>query len=460
MDAFTLELMDRSPLAAAALELADFAFEDELLGALFNEHRGRCYESRLTFPELVRLIRSTLLEHDGSAHRLFLDLERDDSHPVDESNFYRKLAKTPAPLSQALLASCTQRLQSLMVRGGDDFVPTCFDRFAVIAGDGKKVKRVAKRLLPTRGVSGALLGATSLAGLDLRTGLVLAMSTNLDGVANDVPMVPGLVEQLRSVVPESMLTVWDRQFGDVATMRLLMERDDDSFVVRVRKNLAFKGETKFKTVDHSGRAVIDEVGTMSARGKGELRVRRITLQRADDEDSVIIVTNLLDDQTYSAADLLALYRKRWGIEQVFQQVTETFGLSKLIGCAPKAVLLQLSICFLLYNLMQVIRCQVAATEKVKTSEVSMAYLFDHTHRQMLAWAYHGNGAWPHAPRDEATMQRRLAKLLTDAFDIRAYAKQPDRKPRPKRPPPQSIHGGYTSVQRLMDAAKTPPEALP
>ena len=30
-----------------------------------------------------------------------------------------------------------------------------------------------------------------------------------------------------------------------------------------------------------------------------------------------------------------LYRRRWGIEQVFQQVTETFALAHLIGCEPQ-----------------------------------------------------------------------------------------------------------------------------
>ena len=38
------------------------------------------------------------------------------------------------------------------------------------------------------------------------------------------------------------------------------------------------------------------------------------------------MTDLLHPDRYPAADLLALYLARWGIERVFQQVTEVFPL--------------------------------------------------------------------------------------------------------------------------------------
>ena len=50
MDAFALELMRRSPLAACVLEMSDFVFDDELLASVWDAHRGRCYEDVLKFP--------------------------------------------------------------------------------------------------------------------------------------------------------------------------------------------------------------------------------------------------------------------------------------------------------------------------------------------------------------------------------------------------------------------------
>src|SRR5215203_5023672 len=103
MDAFGRELMRRSPLAACVLEVSDYLFDERLLCSIWRGHRGRCYEDVLSFGDFLRLTRDALLRHGGSAHGLFVELERDEAEPVDESNFYRKLSRTPVGLSRALL---------------------------------------------------------------------------------------------------------------------------------------------------------------------------------------------------------------------------------------------------------------------------------------------------------------------------------------------------------------------
>jgi hypothetical protein len=464
MDAFEAELMRRSPLAACVLELSDFVFDDGLLKAVWDAHRGRCYQDVLKFGDFLRLMRDALVRHGGSAHRLFVGLERRDAAPVDESNFYRKLARTPVELSRALLREGAARLATLMPptapiagktagAGVGVTLPACFDAFAVIVGDGKKVKNAAKRLAPTRGFAGKLVGATALVALDLRSGLAVAIHDSLDGMANDVPLVPGLMGQLRDlIVDRAILGVWDRQFDDVGTMRHLSARPGDAFVVRVKQAHArFAVESTVESVDAAGRRVRDEVGVLG-KGKRTMRVRRVTLLRdtAAGEEEVVLLTNLLDRAAYPAGDLLALYKERWGIERVFQQVTETFALSHLIGSSPRAVLLQFAFCLLLYDLMQVVRAYVAADGKVLASAVSMFYLFADVRDELTAWAYHTDGTWPRARRDAEAMRGRLCRLLRGSWDPVAYPKATDRKPRPKPPPKRLLHGGHTSVQRLLE----------
>ena len=164
MNAFEKELMRRSPLAGAVLEISDFIFNDELLDSIYTRFRGRCYEDVLGFSSFLRLMRDALIRHGGSGHKLFVELESHDAEPVDESNFYRKLARTPVALSRALLREGTQRLAPLMP-SGVVVLPTCFDGFEVIVGDGKKIKNAAKRLKLTRGYSGKLLGAKALVAI-------------------------------------------------------------------------------------------------------------------------------------------------------------------------------------------------------------------------------------------------------------------------------------------------------
>jgi hypothetical protein len=450
MDAFQRELMRRSRLAGSVLEISDFILNDQLLDSIYSRFRGRCYEDILRFGDFLRLMRDALVRHDGSGHKLFVELETRDAHPVDESNFYRKLARTPVEISRALLRECTGRLAELMPAPVAT-LPACFDGFEALAGDGKKIKNAAKRLKLTRGYSGKLLGAKALVAVNLRTGLAVAMSDSLDGQTNDVPLVPELMEQLHQLIPRPILSIWDRQFDDVRTFARLSARAGDAFVTRAKQSHTFAVESRVTGHDTNGRTVLDEIGMMG-RGRQTMRVRRVTLVREEEgEENVVLLTNLLDRAIFSAADLLELYRRRWGIEQVFQQVTETFSLSHLIGSSPKAVLLQFSYCLLLYNLMQVIKAYVAEDGRVLATVVSMNYLFSDVRKELEAWAYHaGDVAWPREHREAAAMCQRLRELLKGVWNAKKYTKASDKKPRGKPKKKLRLHGGHTSVQRLLE----------
>jgi len=368
------------------------------------------------------------------------------------SNFYRKLARTPVAISRTLLSQCTGRLGELMPGPGVT-LPACFDDFAVIAADGKKIKNAAKRLKPTRGYSGKLLGAKALVAVDVRSGMAIAMSDSLDGMSNDVPLVPLLMPQLYEVIADRpILSIWDRQFDDLGTLRRLSARQGDAFLVRMKQTqMPFTVQNAVQTRDAQGRRVLDEIGVLG-RGHQAMAVRRITLFRngAEGEEDVVLLSNLLSRPRYSAGNLLELYRYRWDIEEVFQQVTETFALSHLIGCAPKAILLQFAFCLLLYNLMQVVKAYVAEDGGVLASVISMFYLFDDVRTELVAWAYHGDGSWPRVLRDASAMRRRLRELLKGSWDPIAYTKASDKRPRPKPKPKLRLHGGHSSVLRALE----------
>src|SRR5256885_4846132 len=136
-------------------------------------------------------------------------------------------------------------------------------------------------------------------------------------------------------------------------------RAGDAYLVRMKQSHTFVVESAVESRDEQDRRVLDEIG-MLGKGRNAVRLRRITLFRnGGEEDDVQLLSNLIDRAAFGAADLLELYRRRWGIEQVFQQVSETISLSHLIGCQPQAVLLQFAYCLLLYNLVQVIKAYVA-----------------------------------------------------------------------------------------------------
>ncbi|MBC7772856.1 MAG: IS4 family transposase [Pyrinomonadaceae bacterium] len=449
METFSQALSERVPLALAVLELFDHVFDERLLDSIYEADRGRCYTDTLTFSQLIVLVRDALVHHQGSGHQMFTQLVRNDAQPVDESNFYRKLQRMPVLVSRALLRTCSRRMAELMPTDAVS-LPDCFASFRAVVIDGKKIKNAAKRLELTRGFSGSLIGAKALVAMDARHGLALAMSDSLDGLTNDLPLVESLVPQvLETIGVDPILWMADRQFGNVKTFQKLSGRPIDRFVIRIQKGLPFKAISRRETIDEQGRKVIDETGVFG-NDKQSMPVRRITLERPGEKDDVILVTDLLDEQMYPACELLKLYRHRWGIEQMFQQVTETFALDHLIGCAPQAILFQFALCLLMYNLIQVVKSFVAEDGNMAMLMVSTYGLFYDVKRELGIWAYLGDGCIVRTPRTAQQMRNRLRKLLHDSWDAVAYLKASDKKPRKKRPPPKRLHGGHTSTQRLLE----------
>lgn len=454
---FAEEVLTRLPLAQATLELAAFVHQDSFLGELYQRHCGDCYEKAITFSHFLRLIQDALLNRNGS-FSASLDLAHEQGH-LDASRiaYYGKLRRTPLGLSVAYLRESAAVLRPLCQPTGKA-LPACLDRFQIRVIDGKKLKKVAKRLQPTRGASGKLFGGKLLVSWDPRAELVDAMAADADGEVNECRLVPALLEQFPDGSEEQpWLFVADRQFGDKKQPRRLRGR---GFHFLFRRN----GKTHFhiepqqpehaeqRGRDASGREVIQQWGWLG-KGKDRVYARQITLRREGEED-VIVVTDLLDAEVYPAEDLLETYRRRWGIEQVFGQITEVFGLARFIGSSPEATVFQASYCLVLYNLIGIVKGHVARSGKCTKEEVSSQKLFGSIHEQMVSLytLVEVEQIEERIQRHDRAemMQVRLGELLSGCWRER-YRKAKENKPRAKRQRARS-NGAHTSVFRLQQKA--------
>ncbi|QEG32030.1 Transposase DDE domain protein [Gemmata obscuriglobus] len=222
-------------------------------------------------------------------------------------------------------------------------MPASRSGLSVVVVDGKKIKRMAKRLLPTRNRPGKRYGGKLLVAYLPAGGVAVGLAADADGEANDIRSVPHLLPTVREVVTGPRLRVADRQFCDRIPPRRFAD-GGDHFVVRYGHNTGFHpGPTRAAVTgtDADGRTVRQEWGWLGAEVQGERRlyVRRAPLIRPGDED-VGVITDRLDDRLHPGADLLAVYLTRWQIENVFQQITEVFHLQRLIGCRPPATVFQ------------------------------------------------------------------------------------------------------------------------
>jgi len=263
----------------------------------------------------------------------------------------------------------------------------------------------------------------------------VAMHAHADGDVNDVRFVGELLPEVRRRLPGPRLLVGDRGFCDL-TNTARMRAEGDHFLVRYHPKVSFHADATRPNqtgTDRHGRTYVEQWGWLgSPSNRQRTYVRVITLQRPGEEE-LILVTDLLDADRYPADDLLEVYRMRWGIERMFQQVTEVFGLEGLIGSSPEATVFQFAFCMVLYNLIQVVRAFIAAAQEKPRETISTENLFEDARRELIAWNVmlepEVTVSYFEGPWTQQDVRQRLQRLLGSVWTER-WQKAPPQKRRP------------------------------
>jgi Transposase DDE domain len=462
-DIFSAKVLSKLPLADAAWHILHFTLDDTWLDGLWNRERGRCYEKVLKFSTLARLITEALTQHGGSGRQAFERGQESDTLPVAISTAFEKLGNLPLPLSQKLLEEGTQRLGEILPQKSavEPFpLPTCWDGYEVFGADGKAIKHVKRLLKPLRGLQAGILGARASVVLNLRTGIAVGMIGDLDGEAGEGPLTEGLLSNMAAVVGiKPWVVVLDRLYCNLGFPSLVLAAGGH-FLIRYCSNTHFVADpTRLaqESRDAKGQRIVQEWGRLGkSAGTRALHVRRITLYLAGGQ-VISVITDLLDETAFPAEDLLATYKKRWGIERVFHQITEVFSLKNLIGSSPRAVLFQMSICLLIYNAIQVVRTHLASHQECEAEKISNEKLFYDMKRELVSL-------------DRLVEKASLLELLGEAptsGELRDYLqanlrgvwsnrwwKAPSSRAGGHKKVKTRVLGNHTSTYRVLQQAKT------
>jgi hypothetical protein len=311
--------------------------------------------------------------------------------------------------------------------------PTSLRKFRPIILDGKVLKHIAKRLGPLQGCAGGVLGGRALVALDWTSEMAIAMVTHPDGDANDVAFVDDLVPKVRHRVKGTRLWIGDRAFCCLKQIRTFTS-GGDHFVIRYRKTVTFTPDTSVpsqKGEDELGRPFVSCCGWLGKSAAQRIYVRYIQVERKG-EEPLVLVTDLIDSEAYPTIDLLWLYRERWGIERVFQKVTEVFGLLTLIGSTPQACVFQFAFCLLLYNIILVMRGIFAQQQDLQPDNISLEKMFEDVTKQVSAWELMNTTEQTlnYFSKDytATTLANRLNKILNESWTDR-WIKSPNSKTR-------------------------------
>jgi hypothetical protein len=453
-----VEIGRRLPLADATLHLLNYVTEDAFLADVFDRHRGRCFERKLTFPLFVHLMADAILGHHASARQAFRHAQEAGVLKTSLQAVYDRLATIPHEISMGLFVEATARLDTIVLCPAVDTLPVSLGDYRVVAMDGKKLKYVEKRLKLLQGLKGNVYGGKLLVVQDMATGQALVVEATLDGEAADNPHVTGAVAKARALPdPRPRLWVDDRGFCDFKILHTLSDGKDE-FLVRLHEKCHFHADPTIPArtgIDDVGRAFREEWGWLGNQAN-RVPVRKITVTRPNDEP-LQLVTSLMDADRYPAKDLLILYRRRWGIETMFQRVVQTFDLRHLIGGTAEATIFQAVFCLLLYNIALTILDYVAEGANRAPETVSSHLLHVDIVKELTAWMkVIGPDATPdvlngktfHGPAEfRRYLRQTLGGIWTDLWAKAKTTKRP-----PKKPPRAYLKGGHSSVDRILRGA--------
>ena len=460
---FAATVLLKLPLADAVWRILHHTLEDSWLTDLWERERGRCYTKILQFGTLARLVAEALTQHGGSGRQAFERGQESNTLEVSIGCAFDKLGNLPLSLSETLLWEGTQRLEKILPDEAavEPFpLPACWKGHEVFGIDGKAIKHVKRLLKPLRGLQAGILGARAAVALNLRTGMAVGMLGDLDGEAGEGPLSEGLLVKMAAAADGKLwVVVLDRLYCNLGFPRKVLNAGGH-FLIRYCSNTHFVADPTRparKSRDAKGQQIVQEWGRLGkSAGSRALYVRRITLHLANGR-VISVITDLLDEAAYPAEDLLATYRKRWGIERVFHQITDVFSLKNLIGSSPTAVLFQLSFCLLLYNTLQVLRTHLAFHQKCEAEKISNEKLFYDLKRELVAV-------------DELVETECLLRLLGEAptaGEFRSYLsenlrgvwsdrwwKAPSSRGGGHKKVKIRVLGNHTSTYRVLQQAKT------
>ena len=167
-----------------------------------------------------------------------------------------------------------------------DPLPKCWADSEVFGADGKAIKHVKRLLKPLRGLQAGILGARASVGLNLRTGLTVAMVGHLDGEAGEAALTEALLPKLAAAAgPERpWVAVLDRLYCNLNFPQQVLKAGGH-FLIRYCTNTTFLPDAARpaqESRDAQGHRIVQEWGWLGKVEKADrLYVRRITKSLPD-----------------------------------------------------------------------------------------------------------------------------------------------------------------------------------
>jgi hypothetical protein len=434
------------PICVLARATLEHLFEAEQLDELFARTAVKQYAHKLLFSALVELMVAVVLCVEPSVHAAYV--KRRSTFAVSDQAVYDKLQGMELGISAALVADSAKKaaavIDELNARR-DPWLPGYRTRIL----DGNHLAATEHRLKELRTIWEAPLPGTTLVVMDPSTGLSTDIVQTPDGHAQE----RSLLDDVLALVAANDVWLADRNF---CTHKFLfgIAAANAYFIIRQHGNVQGKLKGKRRLVGEGPTGKIYEQDVELTFG-GETRTfRRITIEllaATRDGDRVMHVLTNLPKDGVSGAVVATMYRRRWTIETLFAEVTETLACEINTLCYPKAALFVFSLALLAANAVAVVKASLRAAHGAdKADELSAYYLaleIKQVHAGMMVALPAEN--WCVFQAMTTKQFAATLKQIAAHADLSRYQKsrRGPKKPRPKRT--KYRNGGHVATHKVL-----------
>lgn len=421
-----------TPICVMARATLEHIFNPLFIDQLFACVAQRQYTHQLLFSSLVDLMSQVVLRQQPSVHAAYRNAE--PSLPVSDQAVYDKLQCVELGVSAALVHDSAQRVAPVL-DALDARLPALLPGYRVRILDGNHLAATEHRLKELRFSWAAPLPGTVLAVLDQERMTVTDVIPLEDAHAQE----RSVLDQVQALVQQDDVWVADRNFCTLGFLWGILNRGG-SFVIRQHGQL--QGELFGKRVcrGRTDTGVVYEQRVKFRDDHGKvLEARRITVDldkpTQDGDKELHLLTNL-PAKKVSAAKVAEVYRKRWTIEGLFLEASQTLSCEIDTLGYPKAALFAFCLGLVACNAVALLKGALRAThgaERVST-EVSAYYLaleIQQTHRGMMVAL--PAALWERFGTLTAKGMADVLREMASHVRLERYRKTPRG---PKKPPPK------------------------
>jgi IS4 transposase len=445
----------KRPLCVMARGVLEHLLDPVHLDRLFDATAEHGYQKTLLFSTLVDLFSEVVLRVEPSVHAAYQ--RREEELGVSPAAVYNKLNRVELAVSAALVNDSAQRARTLIAALRAPLEPW-LSGYRCRVLDGNHLSGTEHRIEELRMTWAAPLPGRALVVLDPQWMLATHAFLTPCGHASERT----LLDDVLTVVEARDVWIADRNFCTLGFLFGIARRLG-FFVIRQHGSLqgTLIGERRRCGRIHTGVVYEQAIELTDAETDTDEvpRFRRITVElktpTRDGDRELHLLTNLPAGDA-SATTVCDLYRRRWTLETVFQEITTTLDCETPSLGYPAAALFGFCLALLAYNAVSVLKAALRGAHGAKkvTDEVSGYYI-----ALEIRQSYDGlsvaveEAEWEVFARATAAEMAEWLRAVAAGCDLKRYRKH---KRGAKKPPPEKSayqNGGHVSTEKLIRERK-------